>query len=102
MLLISSNALCALWYLKNLHGSFTFLEISFSVTKVLIGSSSMSTMFSIEMQLFAGEIHKSLYKSIIFYLISKHFAKNFVQKTNIFLRSEGLPTQKEIKKKLEV
>lgn len=54
------------------------------------------------MHLFDGEIHNSLYKSTMIHFIRKHIAKNFVQKTNIFLRSEGLPTQKEIKKKLEV
>jgi len=42
------RASLALWNLKNVHGSVTFLEMSFSVTNVLIGSSSISTMVNIK------------------------------------------------------
>jgi hypothetical protein len=42
------RASLALRNLKNVHGSVTYLEISFSVTNMLIGSSSMSTIVNIK------------------------------------------------------
>src|SRR5690606_19933237 len=48
----------ALWYLKILYGIFIFLKISFSVINVLIGSSSIKTMFIIKVQKYGVETHK--------------------------------------------
>src|SRR5690554_5306348 len=67
----------ALWYLKILYGIFIFLKISFSVINVLIGSSSIKTMFIIKVQKYRVETHKIQCKINSEIFITNHYWLNF-------------------------